>query len=287
VKPCAACGFLANDYDQRDAMGTLRALAPVWRTMTDGLEPSVLAALIVNATATADALGAPTTDADAALPDVVASIENAVAELHRASPNAEALSERVHTGVHELHLAGRTVHALSAGAPAQTGTLVQVNASGGGVPKTPLASAVVGRRGVVGDTQAERAHHGKPMQALSLWSAEVIDALRGEGHPIYAGAAGENLTVSGIQWTTIRPGVQLAIGDVLAEVSAFATPCAKNAQWFSDRNFRRIDHANHPGWSRAYAWVHKSGTVAPGDPIIVEPAEKIIRRPAARATNSQ
>jgi len=77
--------------------------------------------------------------------------------------------------------------------------------------------------------------------------------------------------VSGVDWSTIRPGVRVQVGGALAEISAFATPCAKNAQWFSDRDFRRIDHNRHPGWSRAYAWVLDGGDVAPGDTVIVEP----------------
>ena len=54
-------------------------------------------------------------------------------------------------------------------------------------------------------------------------------------------SAGENITVSGIDWATIRPGTQLLVGDVLAEISAWATPCKKNAQWFADRDFNRIE----------------------------------------------
>ena len=62
------------------------------------------------------------------------------------------------------------------------------------------------RRGLTG--KHDRLHHGRPLQAVCLWSQDVIDALRDEGHPIRAGAAGENLTVSGIDWDTIRPGVR-------------------------------------------------------------------------------
>jgi MOSC domain-containing protein YiiM len=109
------------------------------------------------------------------------------------------------------------------------------------------------------------------LQALSLWSLAVIDALRAEGHPIRAGAAGENVTLTGIDWTTIRPGVRLTIGPAVVEISAFATPCAKNAQWFADGEFRRIDHERNPGWSRAYAWVLRGGELHAGDEVVVEP----------------
>lgn len=149
--------------------------------------------------------------------------------------------------------------------------MAQINVSDGGIPKRPVDEAEVGDRGLVGDRQATRQHHGRPLQALCLWSQEVIDALRAEGHPIEAGAAGENLTLAGIDWASLRPGTQVLLGDVLAEVSAWATPCQKNAQWFASGDFRRMDHDRHPGWSRAYAWVREPGTVRAGDPVVVEP----------------
>lgn len=177
----------------------------------------------------------------------------------------------VHDATHHLSDVGRGVHLLGAGAPTQEGVVAQLNASDGGVPKKPIEVAEVGDRGLVGDRQAARKHHGRPLQALCLWSIEVIDALRAEGHPIEPGAAGENVTLSGIDWSSIRPGTQLLVGDVLAEISAWATPCSKNAQWFVDRDFNRMDHGRHPDWSRAYAWVREPGTIRQGDPVVVEP----------------
>lgn len=177
----------------------------------------------------------------------------------------------IHDSSHHLREAGRALHHLGAGAPSQEGAVVQLNVSDGGVPKKPVEAAEVGDRGLVGDRQASRKHHGRPLQALCLWSLEVIEALQGEGHPIAPGSAGENITVSGIEWATLRPGTQLLVGDVLAELSAWAEPCKKNAQWFADGDFRRMQHARHPGWSRAYAWVREPGTIRTGDPVVIEP----------------
>ncbi len=53
-------------------------------------------------------------------------------------------------------------------------------------------------------------------------------------------------------------------------VSAHAIPCAKNAQWFSDRDFKRILHERYPGFSRLYAIPLGSGTVTVGDIVSVE-----------------
>jgi MOSC domain-containing protein YiiM len=177
----------------------------------------------------------------------------------------------VHETTHHLQDAGRGMHLLGAGAPTQQGSVMRVSSSDGGVPKAAVDVAEVGRRGLVGDRQADRRNHGRPLQALCLWSLEVIQALNAEGHPVQPGDAGENITVTGIDWPTLRTGVQFLVGDMLAEVSAFATPCSKNAAWFEDRYFNRMDHGRHPGWSRVYAWVREPGTVRLGDPVIVEP----------------
>jgi hypothetical protein len=182
-----------------------------------------------------------------------------------------SLRHGVHDATHHLHDVGRIRHALGAGAPSATGTVAAVNTSGGGVPKASIGAADVDFTGVVGDRQAARQHHGRPWQALCLWSTEVIDDLRDEGHPIGLGDAGENLTVRGVDWTTIRPGTLLRIGSMRAEVSAYAEPCTKNGQWFADGDSRRIDHARHPGWSRVYATVLEPGRVAEGDDVLVEP----------------
>ncbi len=190
-----------------------------------------------------------------------------------AGPVATLVGEAVHEGVHRLHAGGRMVQRLGGGAPSQHGRVVQLNVSGGGVPKTPVPAGRIDDDGLSGDRQGERRIHGRPYQALSLWSAEVIEALRAEGHGVYPGAAGENVTLAGIDWPTIRPGVRVQVGEALVEVSGYATPCAKNTRWFVDGAIDRIDQRRHPGWSRAYAWVLRSGAVAPGDAALVEPPE--------------
>ena len=151
----------------------------------------------------------------------------------------------------------------------------QLNVSGGGVPKLPVDEVKVTADGggVAGDVQAERKHHGRPWQALSLWSLEVIDALAAEGHPIAPGSAGENVTIAGLDWSLVKPGVQLRLGtDVVCEITHYAVPCKKQAQWFSDRDFMRIDEIKHPGWARMYAAVLEGGALTTGDPVtIVQP----------------
>jgi MOSC domain-containing protein YiiM len=172
-----------------------------------------------------------------------------------------------------LRLLDRATDALRAAGrlpPRSSGSVVQLNVSEGGVPKRPVESVQIDETGVVGDRQAARRHHGRPWQAVSVWSAEVIDAFAADGHPIGYGRCGENVTVRDLPWADVRCGVRLAIGAALVQISLFALPCAKNAQWFSDGDFSHMHHERGPV-SRAYATVLTGGEVRIGDPVVLEP----------------
>ncbi len=177
----------------------------------------------------------------------------------------------LHDTIHHLQDVGRGFVALGGGAPRATGTVVQVNAGSGGVPKLPVAHAAIGFRGIVGDRQAERRHHGRVWQALCLFPLEAIERLRAEGHPIGPGAVGENLTLGGLDFASFRPGTRVQIGDALCELTLPAIPCRKNARWFTDGDFGRLSHTRDPAATRWYARVLEDGAVAPGAPVEVEP----------------
>lgn len=147
------------------------------------------------------------------------------------------------------------------------GRVHQINTSNGGVPKLPVEQAEVGERGIIGDEQADRVHHGHPDQALCLFSLEVIQRFQSEGHPIEAGSAGENITVSGMDWADVVPGRRVSIGPVEIEITHFATPCSKNARWFAGGRYNRMHADRHPGESRVYARVIAGGVVTTGDPV--------------------
>jgi MOSC domain-containing protein YiiM len=154
--------------------------------------------------------------------------------------------------------------------PSAVGTATALFRSEGGVPKHAEEAVEVTHAGVVGDRQHDRRHHGRPFQALCLWSTEVIDEFRAKGHPIAPGLAGENVTITGLPWPRVRPGVHLRLGDVLAEVSSYAVPCLKNAAWFDGGHFGLMHHRHGPV-SRVYATVLEPGRVAVGDPVLLEP----------------
>jgi MOSC domain-containing protein YiiM len=147
------------------------------------------------------------------------------------------------------------------------GQIVGLHTSHGGVPKQSIQTAAVGIRGIEGDVQRSRQHHGRPWQALCLWADETITKLQGEGHPIARGLAGENITVSGIDWAQATCGSLLVCGDLVAELTLFTLPCSKNAKWFFNGDFNRMHHAAEPGVSRMYASVLVPGRVSVGDSI--------------------
>lgn len=147
-------------------------------------------------------------------------------------------------------------------------SISQLNSSRGGVPKRPISRATIDANGIVGDLQDDREHHGGPDRALCLFSLEVIEGFQSEGHPIGPGYAGENLTISGLNWPEVVPGTRLKIGsDVEIEITKYTAPCAKNARWFLEGDFTRMLQGRHPGESRVYARVLHPGEIVVGDEV--------------------
>jgi MOSC domain-containing protein YiiM len=148
------------------------------------------------------------------------------------------------------------------------GRIFQLNCSKGGVPKTPVPESRVTETGLECDRQAHRLIHGGPERALCLYSLELIQELQAEGHPVFPGSTGENVTITGLDWTSIVPGARLALGDeVLVEVTGFASPCKSIAGSFRGGEFKRISNKIFPGSSRAYVRVLRTGRLAAGQPV--------------------
>ncbi|MCB9004145.1 MAG: MOSC domain-containing protein [Ardenticatenaceae bacterium] len=145
----------------------------------------------------------------------------------------------------------------------------QLNMSKGGVPKRPLPTAEINQLGIVGDEQRDTLHHGGPERALSLYSLEHILALQAEGHPIYPGSVGENVTITGLDWGKVVPGVRLCLGAVEIEITSYAVPCRTIRTSFKDEEFGRIGEKQHAGWSRAYARVLQGGKLQIGDAVML------------------
>jgi MOSC domain-containing protein YiiM len=154
---------------------------------------------------------------------------------------------------------------------AQLGQIFQINISDGGVPKLARQQAEVISLGLVGDRQEETDVHGGPERALCLFSLERILALQAESHPIFPGAIGENLTLSGIAWELMIPGARLHLGDtVILEITRYTTPCENLIPYFVGGDYSRVAQKRHPGWSRLYARVLHAGLWQVGDRVLIE-----------------
>ena len=194
VTACPDCGFAAGQWSDRDAHNTLRHVRRWFDQITEGAADDVRAAL------------APYAAGLVALPDQRCEVGTAPPRVA-----GSRVFAAVHRAQHALSAAGRLRQQLDP-TPRAYGHVAQVSASGGGVPKTAVARAEVTWRGLDVDRQSDRGNHGRPWQALCLWSAEVVDALAAEGHPIGYGYAGENITVAGIlREGAVEPGAPVVV----------------------------------------------------------------------------
>jgi len=150
----------------------------------------------------------------------------------------------------------------------QIAQVFQINASSGGVPKLPLRTAEINTLGITIDDHNNKVNHGGPEKAICLYSLEMIRKLQVEGHPIFPGSTGENITTAGLDWSLIVPGLRLQIGpSVELEITKYTTPCQTIRDSFVDQNIDRMSAKTNPGWARAYARVLQPGMIAVGDTI--------------------
>ena len=148
------------------------------------------------------------------------------------------------------------------------GRVFQLNVSDGGVPKFALREAVLTPGGLAGDRQGDLRYHGGPARALCLFALERILELQAEGHPIFPGSTGENLTVFGLDWSGLAPGARLRLGgEALIEITSYTAPCKKIAASFARGDFKRISQKVHPGYSRLYARVLRPGRLGVGQSV--------------------
>jgi MOSC domain-containing protein YiiM len=146
--------------------------------------------------------------------------------------------------------------------------IVQLSISNGGVPKRAVESVRVTPLGLEGDAHRDREHHGGPERAVCLFALEAIRALQAEGHPLVPGTLGENVTLEGLDWSAVQPGVRLRLGgEVLLEITRYTTPCFNIRPAFVDGDYSRVSQKRHPGRSRVYARVVETGTLRLGDSV--------------------
>ena len=257
-----------SGYSDQDLVNTMRHVSGFLGANTAGAGPAFVAPF---ESRLADAFRRLAPSVGARLPDdadrekMSALIAERLSADNFAGVVRAAVEQFVREGVAIAREAGHT-HRSDVRA---SGTVAHLFRADGGVPKTAVDEVSVGIRGIVGDGQAHRQHHGRPFQALSLFSVELVGELRREGHPIIPGGVGENITTRGLDWDALQPGVQVRIGTVVAEVSCFADPCSQIAHNFIGRNFSRIDEDRITGSGRRYAWVLEPGEIRVGDAIVI------------------
>ncbi len=136
------------------------------------------------------------------------------------------------------------------------------------MPKLAVREAFLSEVGLEGDRQRDLRFHGGPERALCLFPLEHILELQAEGHSIFPGSVGENVTVYGLDWPRIEPGSRLTLGDeALVEITSYAAPCKTIEASFDGGDFKRISQKLRPGHSRLYARVLRPGRLAVGHAV--------------------
>jgi MOSC domain-containing protein YiiM len=157
------------------------------------------------------------------------------------------------------------------------GTIVQISASLGGLPKFPVAAGLITPLGLEGDLHAHPSIHGGSQKAILIIASEVVEQLIDRGYPVFYGAMGENLTTRGITIRDVRIGDQLRAGGALLEITQPRGPCSaldvygeSIKQEVYDSRVSALDHTS-PRWGMSgfYASVLMPGPVSPGDIIAV------------------
>lgn len=112
-----------------------------------------------------------------------------------------------------------------------------------------------------------------------MLAAEVIDGLAAQGYPVFYGALGENLTVSGLDPHRWRMGQRYRVGqDALIELTKRRTPCFNLDVYGPDIKAEIFDaqckakDVTSPRWGHSgfYARIIRPGLIQAGDEIILE-----------------
>jgi MOSC domain-containing protein YiiM len=145
------------------------------------------------------------------------------------------------------------------------------------IDKRPEAGPLaIGRLGVAGDEQVDKAHHGGPYQALYAYAREDLDWwVEQLGREVANGAFGENVTTAGLDVSGALIGEIWRLGSAVVQIASARVPCATFAGWMDERHWvKRFAAAGRPG---AYLQVLTEGVAGPGDPIEVvsQPAESV------------
>ena len=158
--------------------------------------------------------------------------------------------------------------------PSVQGSVIQINLSRGGLPKSPVPQAFLTPLGFEGDLHNASAIHGGPRKAVLLITAEGTDELIARGYPLFYGALGENLTTRGLDRRQLRSGQRFRVGEAVIELTQLRGPCVNldvyGPKLKSELNIRGLQ-PHDPSWglSGFYASVVQTGLVRTNDIISI------------------
>lgn len=144
-----------------------------------------------------------------------------------------------------------------------------------GATKHVVAGPVhVGRLGLEGDEQGNRAVHGGPDKAVLLYSAEHYPRWRDDGFDVPDGGFFENLTVAGIDETDVRLGDTWRLGTATVQATQPRRPCRTlDDRWGRPRLAQEVQQTGRCG---VYMRVLIEGEVEAGAEVVL-----LDRRPGA------
>ena len=147
------------------------------------------------------------------------------------------------------------------------GTIIAVCTGSGGIPKAAVDEAQVTHLGLDGDRHTIPEHGGEN-RAVCLFAWEDYQRLIKAGVPANTpGAYGENLLTQGLDYSALRPGDRLLLGEsVELEIWDVREPCVTLQQL--DPRFPDL----LTGRSGFLCRVLEPGAVAPGQSISLAPA---------------
>ncbi len=145
--------------------------------------------------------------------------------------------------------------------------MFQINiSSNGGLPKIPIDSVFVAKKGLQGDYNKYRMTelNGDPTSAVLLLPNETIQEYVSMGYrEIGPGSMGENFTLEGIHYDELSIGRRIALGKkgVIVKIERVCEPC--NELLVYGKSFPKVAF----GKRGMYASVEKVGFVEKGDAV--------------------
>lgn len=112
------------------------------------------------------------------------------------------------------------------------------------------------------------------LRQVHLMHAELFDELVEQGHAVFAGDLGENLTTRGVDLLALPTGTRLLLGDeAVVELTGLRNPCSQIERFQPGLTAKVLDRDANGALVRkagVMGVVRRSGVVRAGDPIVVQ-----------------